>query len=232
MPGGTRAIREPWRMAAAYLERAYAGAPPPNLAIMTRNRAAWPLVIHLARTGLQSPRTSSAGRLFDAVAALLGVRDAINYEGQAAIELEQHAAAREQGAYVAGFSPSIPHVLCGADLVRAAVDEHTAGVAREIVAARFHNGLARAVVAVASALRSARGLTTVALSGGVFQNQLLFERTVDGLEQAGFRILTHHHVPANDGGISFGQAAVAAAQTRRSMAAAGRVAETTVPETK
>ena len=155
------------------------------------------------------------------MAAILGVRDAIHYEGQAAVELEQRAdRARARRVRRRVHRPA-PHVLQGADLVRAVVDDLSAGVAPEVVAARFHNGLARAVVAVASAIRANSGLNTVALSGGVFQNTLLFERTADGLEQAGFRVLTHHRVPANDGGISFGQAVVAAAQVRRALMNSG-----------
>jgi len=221
MPGGTQAIREPWRMAAVYLDRAYAGEPPLNLEVAARNRRAWPMVIRLARTGVHAPLTSSVGRLFDALAAILGVRDTLHYEGQAAVELEQRADPHERGAYSAAFNMTAPHVLQGADLVRAAVDDLSVGVAPEIVAARFHNGVARAVVAVASVIRSHSGLDTVALSGGVFQNTLLIERTADGLEQAGFRVLTHHRVPANDGGISFGQAVVAATQVRRSIMNSG-----------
>jgi hydrogenase maturation protein HypF len=221
MPGGTQAIREPWRMAAVYLDRAYAGEPPLNLEVVARNRTAWSMVTRLARAGVHAPLTSSVGRLFDAVAAILGVRDTMRYEGQAAVELEQWADPDERGAYAAAFKVTAPHVLQGADLVRAAVDDLGAGVAPEIVAARFHNGVARAVVAVASLIRANSSLDTVALSGGVFQNTLLIERTADGLEQAGFRVLTHHRVPANDGGISFGQAVVAAAQVRRSLMKSG-----------
>jgi hydrogenase maturation protein HypF len=112
-------------------------------------------------------------------------------------------------------------VLAGADLVRAVVEDLEAGVAAPLIAARFHNGLAAATVAACSALREETGLGTVALSGGVFQNLLLLERTVAGLEGRGFRVLTHSRVPPNDGGISLGQAAVASARDRRREARAG-----------
>jgi hydrogenase maturation protein HypF len=91
MPGGAAAIRQPWRMAAAYLDAAFSGAPPDTLGVVQRNATRWAAVVAMGRRGINSPVTSSAGRLFDAVAALLGVRDAINYEGQAAVELEQLA---------------------------------------------------------------------------------------------------------------------------------------------
>jgi hydrogenase maturation protein HypF len=90
-PGGTAAIKQPWRITAAYLDAAYPAGLPEGLAVAARNAQAWPDVLAMARRGINAPLTSSAGRLFDAVAALLGVRDAVNYEGQAAVELEQRA---------------------------------------------------------------------------------------------------------------------------------------------
>jgi hydrogenase maturation protein HypF len=219
MPGGTAAIRQPWRMAAAYLDAAFDGEPPAGLAVLARNAARWPQVVALARRGINAPATSSAGRLFDAVAALLGVRDSINYEGQAAIELEQWADPAERGAYPAGLSAGPgPVRVAGTDLVRAVADDLLARTPPAVVAARFHGGVAAAIAAVCGRLRERSGLATVALSGGVFQNRLLLGRAVDGLTAAGFGVLTHHRVPANDGGISLGQAVVAAARDR----AAGR----------
>jgi len=164
--------------------------------------------------------TSSAGRLFDAVAAILGVRDAVNYEGQAAVELEQLADPAETAAYPARITrPATgdgPLLLAASDLVRALLEEVESGVATPLVAARFHNGLAGVTVAACQALRDDTGLGTVALSGGVFQNMLLLERTVAALEQQGFRVLTHSRVPPNDAGISLGQAAIAGARDRSS----------------
>jgi hydrogenase maturation protein HypF len=159
--------------------------------------------------------TSSAGRLFDAVAALLGVRDEINYEGQAAIELEQLADPAEKGSYPAPLAGAAPFRINGPELVAAAVEDLAAGAEGPVVAARFHNGLAAAVVAACGRLRDERGLDVVALSGGVFQNLLLTEQTVTGLKLAGFRVLQHSQVPCNDGGISLGQAAIAAARDRQ-----------------
>jgi len=259
LPGGEAAIREPWRMAAVYLSRAFGGAPPPGLAVTRRNQRRWDAVLAMADRGINAPATSSAGRLFDAAAALLGVRDTISYEGQAAIELEQLADPAETGCYPAGLSITLanerpyaggrpnersfaqdarPHersfasrpgagdqravpladgdgsgplIVSGADLIRAAAGDLAAGTAPEVIAARFHNGVAAAIVAVCERLRDDHGLGTVALSGGVFQNLLLTGRAVAGLTDRGFRVLVHARVPCNDGGISFGQAAVAAA---------------------
>jgi hydrogenase maturation protein HypF len=187
----------------------------------------------MARRGLNAPLTSSAGRLFDAAAALLGVRDEITYEGQAAIELEQLADPAEPGAYHVPIEQSpvesaitaraggpsgrdlrSPFRASGADLIRAAAEDLTEGVPREIIAARFHNGLADLIVDGCVLLRDRHALSTVALSGGVFQNLMLLGRTVTRLEASGFTVLTHSRVPCNDGGISLGQAVIAAAQDR------------------
>ncbi len=212
MPGGAAAIRQPWRMAAAYLDAAgcldAAGGPPD---VARRNQQVWPGVLAIARRGINSPVTSSAGRLFDAVAAILGVRDAINYEGQAAVELEQLADPAERGAYQAGIAAGDPLRIAGRDLVRAVAEDLTAGTSRSVIAARFHNGVADLITECCLLLRERHGLSTVALSGGVFQNLLLLHATVSRLEARGFGVLVHSRVPCNDGGISLGQAVVAAA---------------------
>jgi hydrogenase maturation protein HypF len=216
MPGGAAAVREPWRMAAVYLNAAFDGAPPPDgLDVIRRNNDRWPMVVKMAGKGVNSPVTSSAGRLFDAVAALLGVRDAINYEGQAAVELEQHATPDEAGWYEAGVSSHRTFRVNGVDLVRAAADDLLAGVRREVVAARFHNGVAAAIEAGCVLARERSGLGTVALSGGVFQNLLLLRETERRLAARGFAVLTHSRVPCNDGGVSLGQAVVAAARSTK-----------------
>ncbi|MFJ9784275.1 carbamoyltransferase HypF [Amycolatopsis sp. NPDC101161] len=191
MPGGAQAIRQPWRMATSYVDEL--------------GRPAREDVVKLKRSGLNSPLTSSAGRLFDAAASLLGVRDTVNYEGQAAIELEQLADPAETTAYRA----RIDDVIHGEDLIAALLDDPSSKPKR---AARFHNGVADAIVRTCDRFRDHSD--TVALSGGVFQNVLLLDRTVEGLENRGFRVLTHRSVPTNDGGISFGQVAVASRTTR------------------
>ena len=208
LPGGAAAIRQPWRMAAAYL-----GSDAP-CELIRRNAQHWDAVLAMATRRVNAPLTSSAGRLFDAVAAILGIRDSINYEGQAAVELEQRADPTEQGTYPAGITEGPALQLHGADLVQAVVADQRAGVAPEVIATRFHHGLADAIIRVCQMLRETTGVNVAALSGGVFQNLLLLERTVASLEQAGFRVLTHSRVPPNDAGISLGQVAVAAATPR------------------
>jgi len=219
MPGGAAAIREPWRMAAAWLHAAFGGRVPERLAVVGRNLDRWEQVAALARSGTASVATSSAGRLFDAVSAILGVRDRVNYEGQAAVELEQLADPAEAAAYPARVGGATdddrePLLIGGSDLVRAVVEDLGSGVPAPLIAARFHNGLASATVAACRAVRDATGLEAVALSGGVFQNLLLLERTVARLELHGFRVLVHSRIPPNDAGISLGQAAVAGARDR------------------
>jgi hydrogenase maturation protein HypF len=209
MPGGTAAIKQPWRMAAVYLEAAFGPNLPP-LALTQRHTAQWHMMLQVARTRQYAPLTSSVGRLFDAVAALLGVRDVVSYEGQAAIELEQLADAAEPGLFSAALSrKSDGFEINGADLIRAVVEALLHHVEPPVIAGRFHNGVAEAILQGCQAAREASGLTTVALSGGVFQNMLLLGRTIDRLQMQGFRVLHHRQVPPNDGGISLGQAVVA-----------------------
>jgi hydrogenase maturation protein HypF len=210
MPGGSAAIRQPWRMTAAYLDTDPRDA---ELDVIRRNQDRWAAVTAMARRGVNAPLTSSAGRLFDAAAALLGVRDAINYEGQAAVELEQLADPAEAGAYPAGVEAGHPFRLRGVDLLHGVIEDLTAGVPAPVIAARFHNGVAAMIEAGCLLLRDRHGLGTVALSGGVFQNSLLLRAAVSRLEARGFRVLVHSRVPCNDGGISLGQAVVAAALT-------------------
>ncbi|MEO3870875.1 carbamoyltransferase HypF [Nonomuraea sp. B12E4] len=203
VPMPAAAVRQPWRMAAAYLRDDH-----PDLDVVRRHAGEW------AGQFSGPPDTTSAGLLFDAVAALLGLRDKITYEGQAGAELEQHADPAETGAYPASLTPGDPLVVTAADLVRAAATDLAGGVDTHVIAARFHNGVAAAVAAACATLRQATGLSTVALSGSVFQNAFLLEGTVRRLRAAGFRVLRHVRVPPHDGGLSLGQAAVAAARPR------------------
>ncbi len=213
MPGGAAAVREPWRMAAAYLAAA-GREPPPGLA--ERQGLRWAQLGALLAGEVNTPLTSSTGRLFDAVAALLGVRDRVNYEGQAAVELEQlawrhtgPAGLPAEGGYPARLDGTL---LRGTDLVGGVLDDLAAGRDAPLVAARFHAGLVDLLARAAGAARARTGLDTVALSGGVFQNALLLGGLRARLEADGFAVLTHARVPPNDAGISLGQVVVAVAQ--------------------
>ena len=171
---------------------------------------AWRQVGELTRTGVASPLTTSMGRLFDAVAALCGIRAEVNYEGQAAVELEACCEPGERGAYAFAFEGDL--VMDARPVVAELVGELERGVAVPLVAARFHNAVARAT-ARACVLAAERGATeTVALSGGVFQNRRLLEHTSKLLGAAGLRVLVAERLPPNDGGIAYGQLAVAAAR--------------------
>jgi hydrogenase maturation protein HypF len=194
LPGGEAAVREPWRTASAYLE-------------LTGRRVPWERW-GLVRQSLSvnAPLSSGAGRLFDACAALLGVRERISFEGQAAIELEHLAGDVPAAAYECSVERG---VIRGSELVAAAHDDLAAGRPRAEIAAAFHEGVA---AAFAAACIEAGDAETVVLSGGCLQNLRLLGSLRVRLERSGLRVLSHRAVPPNDGGVSYGQAAVAAAR--------------------
>jgi hydrogenase maturation protein HypF len=204
LPGGDQAVREPWRMACAWLQAAGDERPLPGI-----DPERWRAVGRLAESGLAAPVTTSVGRLFDAVSALCGLRLRVTYEGQAAMELEAACDPSERGAYeldaIAGVLDARPVILAARrDLVR--------GVDRGVVATRFHHALADATADDCARLAGDRGLDTVVLGGGSFQNRRLLERTSERLARAGLRVLVPGRLPPNDGGVAFGQAAVATAR--------------------
>jgi hydrogenase maturation protein HypF len=208
LPGGAAAIREPWRMACSWLAEAF-DEPPPLVAGI--DEARWRTMAQVARSADLSPVTTSMGRLFDAVAALCGVRTRCTYEGQAAIELEA-AAGDDRGAYELPFADG---VLDARATVRAVVADLRAGVPVPTIAARFHATVADATARACLDAAERHGLELVVLSGGVFQNRRLLASTAATLADAGLRVLVPEKLPPNDGGIAFGQAAVAAAQLAR-----------------
>ncbi len=213
LPGGSRAIREPWRMACSWLGSVSAGAPAMPGTLRGRvDQRVWEQVWRLSRGGPNSPLTTSMGRLFDAVAALCGVRAAVNYEGQAAIELEAACDPGEHGSYPIAVSEDGDGALVidPRETVRAVSADVGAGVSPKAIATRFHAAVAGATVRACSALAEARGVDAVVLSGGVFQNRRLLEAVAGGLRRARLRPLIPQRLPAGDGGISYGQAAVAA----------------------
>ena len=174
----------------------------------------WSQVRGLVSTGLGSPLTTSMGRLFDAVAALCGMRAEVNYEGQAAIELEAACDPAERGSYPIALSGSVPSlVLDPRETIRRVAADSDAGVAPGVIARRFHAAVAHATVEACASAASEHGTELVVLSGGVFQNRRLLESVAAGLTAAGLRVLFPERLPVNDGGISYGQAAVAAARS-------------------
>jgi hydrogenase maturation protein HypF len=214
LPGGDQAIREPWRVAVVHL--CDAGSSRELLAGRVSDTALR-LVEGMIARGVNAPRTSSAGRLFDAVAALAGVRERVSYEGQAAMELEWLATkARADGAYSFALSEPArsgdPLQIDTRPLITGVVEDVRQGDSASVIGRRFHAALAETIVRVCARLRAESGLNEVVLSGGVFMNVLLLELAVARLEAAGFRVYRHRLVPPNDGGLCLGQLAVAAAR--------------------
>jgi hydrogenase maturation protein HypF len=210
LPGGVAAVREPWRMAAVYLGEIYGDAASDQpLDLVARRSEHWDAVATMARRGVNSPLASSAGRLFDAAAALCGVGDVAAYEGQAAVGLEHLVDLASDRAYGSCF---VDGLLDGRALIEAVVDDLRAGTSPSVVAAAFHNGLVHSLADAAQSARRHRGVNLVALSGGTFQNDILLTRLKGVLAEEGFEVLVHRRVPPNDGGISLGQVVVANAQ--------------------
>ncbi|HPY42054.1 MAG TPA: carbamoyltransferase HypF, partial [Thiolinea sp.] len=215
--GGQQAILQPWRVAFAHLyatgnwaqiERDYA-----NLnTIQYLQTKPLATLSAMAERRLNCPLTSSMGRLFDAVAALLGIcSEQVTYEGQAAIELEAYV---DMGLFkeIDGYSFAFTNQqLDPSPMWQALLNDLAAGKTKGFIATRFHKGLAQSLAKTASELAHQHGLKTIALSGGVFQNRILLEAVSDGLAPE-FTVLMHQRVPANDGGLALGQAAIAAAQ--------------------
>ena len=206
LPGGDAAVKRPYRMALAQLEAAglaWDGDLPAVAAASDEERK---ILKQQLSKHLNCVPTSSMGRLFDAVAALAGGRTTITYEGQAAIELEALADLSIKDCYRFDIRAGQFGV---APLFEAVVADLRHGVPLSTISAKFHNGLAQLILALAERARAATGLTRVALSGGVFQNVTLLEKTIHHLNAAGFRPLIHTQVPPNDGGLALGQAVIA-----------------------
>ncbi len=206
LPGGDSAVRQPKRLAAAYLKQA--GIPwhetlPPIQALNEQEKA---IIGAQIDKDINCPYTSSMGRLFDAIASLIGLRQIVNYEAQAAIELEQNIDPSVHDNYPYDFDGEI---ISPAPLLNAAAADIQAGVGTGPIAAKFHNTIVHMVVEVSREISRITGSKTVALSGGVWQNMYLLKHTVPALQEAGFQVLVHHHVPPNDGCISLGQALIA-----------------------
>ncbi|HET8845085.1 MAG TPA: carbamoyltransferase HypF, partial [Ktedonobacteraceae bacterium] len=219
LPGGEQAVRQPWRMAAVYLRQSF-GRALPELDIpfiQQLNREKWHILDQMIARDLNCPRTSSLGRLFDAVAALLGLVDDSQqrlYEGQAAIELEQLASS-DTGSY-----PGYPFLLGEQEpgemdvrpMIRALVEDIQEDIPTSRIARRFHTSIATLLTSACELARQQTGLNTVALAGGVVQNALLLTEVLTRLESLAFHVYINRRVPPNDGGLSFGQIAIAAAR--------------------
>ena len=223
LPGGEQAVRQPWRMAAAYLAQAFGDD---FLALdipfaHQLDRSKWRVLAQMVARNINSLPTSSLGRLFDAIAALLGLRGEALYEGQTAIELEvlaqSRGLSRVDSRHIYPFiigeqEEQAPAQLDVKPLIRAIVSDIQQGVAACEIAMRFHNTIAELLATACLKARNSTGLDMVALSGGVFQNRVLLEQLIRRLEAMAFRVYINRRVPPNDGGLSLGQLAVASAR--------------------
>jgi hydrogenase maturation protein HypF len=209
LPGGDKAVEEPWRMAASMLLAEGLCEVTPKVRPIQK----------MIEAGFNSPLTSSAGRLFDAVAVILGLCDEASYEAQAAIRLETAADAHVSEYYPFNVNThNQPWTLDFGATIQTIVGERKHDVPVSEIAAKFHNTIAAAVLRACRFIRAQRDIMTVALSGGVFQNELLLTRTILALRANHFAVFTNTLVPPNDGGLALGQAAVAAERMRRQCA--------------
>jgi len=221
LPGGEKAVREPWRIAISLLKTAYGPSwqeTARHLNLCT-DQAQMDLLNKIIDGQIHSPRSSGLGRLFDGVAALMGLRRTVSFEGQAAMELEALATGTAAPPYPFTLlrKENEPYMVDTASTIRAVVADLQAGQSKNRIAAAFHSTLIEAFAAMAREMRKATGLTRVALSGGCFQNKILLEGSIEKLGSDGFEVYSHSRVPSNDGGISLGQAVIAAAMIKKGM---------------
>ncbi len=213
LPGGDAAVRQPWRMALSHLTQVWgsdlANLELPLLEKLTPEQVR--VVGRMVERGINSPPTSSLGRLFDAVAALCGLRREVAFEGQAAMELEMAAQPTDR-CYEFGWDQGEDCLIHTDGIIRGVVNDLAQGLPPAEISGRFHATLVRLFTDLCAQLARRTGVRTVALSGGVFQNRLLLAGLSRSLREIGLTVLSHRQVPANDGGISLGQAAVAAAR--------------------
>ena len=214
MPGGSAAIREPWRMAISYLNhhfgREFLGFPVPFVDRLEHRKVE--VLLLMMEQSINSPLTSSCGRLFDAVAALIGIRQKINYEAQAAIELEMAiGTSSTDTCYPLTLSPKgDTWIIRTCSMFEALLDDLNKDAVVGDMSRRFHHSLVRIFLEVAERARDETGLNRVCLSGGAFNNVYLSNRLESRLSSAGFEVFTQNEVPAGDGGLSLGQATIAA----------------------
>ena len=209
LAGGDVAVREPWRAALAYLIDTFSQNPPELLRGIPAQRLT--MVRRMLATGLNTVQTSSCGRLFDAVAAIVGLRREITFEAQAAIELENIADPSETARYSFAIDPGEPMQVDFRPAITEIAADVVNGRPASFISARFHNTVAAVVVETCRRIRIQTGLNRVCLSGGSFQNMRLLATTTTELRSAAFEVFLHATVPPNDGGIALGQAVIAAA---------------------
>ena len=213
MPGSTAAIKEPWRMAVSYLQDAFGpefvDLDLPVLDGLENHKLT--VISKMIRNGINSPLTSSLGRLFDGVAAICGIRSRVNFEGQAAMELEMLAAESAATHYDYQWDTENPRFIAPAPIIRGVVGDIQNKVPPAEISAKFHHTLIKLFSDLCETIGRENGLKRVVLSGGCFQNATLLSGLIRALTEREFDVYAHRQVPTNDGGIALGQAVVAAA---------------------
>jgi hydrogenase maturation protein HypF len=212
MPGGAKAIKEPWRMAVAYLWATFGAEIFQDELLLSRkwDRGKIEILVQMMQRGLNSPLTSSCGRLFDGVAALAGLRDRIAYEGQAAIELEQLMGETTEKYKYEFREIGEKLLLSPTGIFRQVYEDAVSGVSPSLISGKFHQTLVEMFTEVSLYLCKLHGLNRVVCSGGVFQNIFLLENLEKWLKKSGLEVYTPELIPANDACISLGQAVIGA----------------------
>ena len=215
LPGGDKAIMEPWRMAYSYLYSIY-GPRAKKIDIDFNRRMDYDklsIIEKMIDKNINSPLTSSCGRLFDAASSLIGIRDEISYEGQAAMELESFCASGIKERYnFCICKEGKEFIIDPQEIFIDIIKDLKEGIDKKVIAAKFHNTVAGFTLNLCGKIRENNGINKIALSGGVFQNRYLTEKIISLLEKDGFQVYTQRKVPPNDGGISLGQAVVAGSE--------------------
>ncbi len=213
LPGGDKAIREPWRIALSWLHELNLEWSDDLSPVHWIHKHGIPedLFRKQIAHSIQCPDTSSMGRLFDAIASLVGLRNIVNYEAQGAIELEAVVNPDTNDHYTFSINnfPAGPRIIDPAPIIHGVIMDLRQHIPISDISAKFHNSIMYMVLEISRLIRLEDGITTVALSGGVWQNMTLLRKTIHCLQKDQFHVLWHHQVPANDGGISLGQVAIA-----------------------
>jgi hydrogenase maturation protein HypF len=209
MPGGEKAIKEPWRMGISYLYKALESDEKVSRELLDLYGERAEKLVPILDANINCPQTSSMGRLFDAVSNIMGIADKVTYEGQAAIELETVAEAEIEEAYSYKITKEDSYIIEFDEMIREIAHDRFKGVSVNIMAAKFQNTIVNMSVKMCRNLREDTGLNDVVLSGGVFQNSCILTKIFRNLAKEGFLVYTHSYLPSNDGGVAIGQIIIA-----------------------
>ncbi|MDY3362162.1 MAG: carbamoyltransferase HypF, partial [Clostridium celatum] len=209
LPGGESAIKEPWKIALSKLYKTYSEEIYDYLPEELNNKKT-KFILTMIKNNINCPLTSSMGRLFDSIAALLGFNRRVTFEGEAAIFLENISDKTKVESYKYEINKINEKYIIDTDnIIKGIINDIKSNVGKEVIAIKFHNSIINCTVEMCKKIREESNINAVALSGGVFQNIILFEGIYNGLISEGFEVFTHKKIPCNDSGISFGQLMVA-----------------------